>query len=262
MERVCDESLYEAVAQDLICTFEQAKQAVDDFVTHANTLIGAGDIDADVLARIAMNHDELRQQCEEIVSSKWQEAHATEIASAEQEIKVAKQRLSRTEESLKKLGTEVDAAQKKLDQLHTEIEKYEAIGQDTLAATRLKIADAQKDVSEFISSISMLLPQANAMDSPGKSDFRWRYICADENPYSEDDTEIAEDWNDEFYAISQNLATSLKVESEFCTMLAAYLYSAHINNASILIAGPHGCDIAKLLSVSLYARSSGNLRNH
>lgn len=257
--RVCDGSLYELVALTLKCTYEQAKQAVDDFVTHANTLIDAGDIDADVLARIALNHDELRQQCEKIISSKWQETHAAEIAKTEQEIEAAEQRLSSTEENLKELGAEIDAAQKKLDQLHTEIEKYEAIGQDTLAATQLKIADAQKDVSEFIASISMFLPQANAMDFPGKSDFRWRYICADENPYSKDDIEIAEDWNDEFYAISQNLATSLKVESEFCTMLAACLYSAHINNVSILIAGPHGCDIAKLLSVSLYARSSGNL---
>ena len=44
LERVCDESLYEAAALSLACTPEQAKQAVDDFVAHADTVIEARDI--------------------------------------------------------------------------------------------------------------------------------------------------------------------------------------------------------------------------
>ena len=42
-------------------------------------------------------------------------------------------------------------------------------------------------------------------------------------------------------------------------MLAAYLYSAHINNVPLLIAGPGGTDIANALSVSLYAENAGHL---
>ena len=52
---------------------------------------------------------------------------------------------------------------------------------------------------------------------------------------------------------------SLNVEPDLATMLAAFLYSAHIHNAPILIAGPCGQDIANALSVSLYADNAGQL---
>lgn len=64
LEKICGESLYDAIVQKLNCTLDQAKQAVDDFVNRADVLIKVGDIDVNVLAEIAKNHDELRELCE------------------------------------------------------------------------------------------------------------------------------------------------------------------------------------------------------
>lgn len=256
LERVCDESLCEEAARILACTPEQARQAVDDFVAHADTVIEARDIVVETLARLALKHEGLRRQCEESLSSKWKKVHAAELAKAAQEAEAAEQRLSSAEENRKRLLAETEEAQDRLDRLCAEIKRNETVGQDTVAAIRLKIADAQKDMAGFIASVSMFLPQPGS--PAGETDPRWRYIPAEQGRHS-DDIDPAEDWRDELHIISQNLANSLEIDAEFRSMLAAFLYSAHIHNAPLLIAGPNGCGIADALSMSLYAEGSGHL---
>lgn len=256
LERVCDESLYEAAALSLACTPEQAKQAVDDFVAHADTVIEARDIVVETLALLALKHEGLRRQCEESLTSKWRKTHAAELAKAEQEAKAAEQRLSSAEENRKRLLAETEEAQDRLDRLCAEIKRNETVGQDVAAAIRLKIAEAQKDMAGFIASVSMFLPQPGS--PAGETDPRWRYIPAEQGRHS-DDVDLAEDWRDELHIISQNLANSLDIDAEFRSMLAAFLYSAHIHHAPLLIAGPNGCGIADALSMSLYAEDAGHL---
>lgn len=277
LERICGESLYEAVVQKLKCTPDQAKQAVNDFVNRADALIEVGDIDADVLAQIAIHHDGLRGLCEETVSQKWRNSHAAEIAEAEaevaevkskvaQEVKAAEQRLSDIEQAMStaegqrnELLREIATAQSKLDQLLTEIEQYEALGKDTLMAVRQKIADAQKDMAGFIADLSVFLPQSDTASVSQKRVTRWQYTCAIEGLYCDDDIDLAESWRNEFDAIHQNLSHALSIDSDFCTMLTSFLYSAHINSVPILIAGPGGHEIAEALSASIYANGAGKL---
>ena len=276
LKRICEESLYEAVVQKLKCTPDQAKQAVDDFANRAGALIEVGDIDADVLAKIAIHHDGLRGLCEETVSQQWHNSHAAEIAEAEaevaeiknkaeQEVNAAKQHLcdieqamSTTEEKHKEVLGQIVTAQSKLDQLFAEIERYEALGKDTLAAVRQKIAGAQKDMAGFIADLSVFLPQSNTA-VPEKQVARWQYARAAEGLYCNDDIDLAESWRNEFDAIHQNLSYALSIDSDFCAMLTSFLYSTHINCVPILIVGPGGHDIAEALSVSIYANGAGQL---
>lgn len=148
-------------------------------MAHANTLIEAGDIDAETLARIAMTHEELRGQCEEALSSKWKADHAVEIARVEREAKDAERRLSSAEESRNRLTAETDEAQDRLDRLRAEIRHYETVGRDAVEAIRLKIADAQKDMAGVIAGVSMFLPQLSAPAAGEAGGSRWRYIPAD-----------------------------------------------------------------------------------
>jgi len=60
-------------------------------------------------------------------------------------------------------------------------------------------------------------------------------------------------------AISQNLLHSARVDLEFCPMLTAFLYAAHIHNIPLLIAGPGGHDMAEALAVSIYSSGAGQL---
>lgn len=277
LKKICEKSLYETVIEKLKCTSEQAKQAVADFVERADDLIDVGDIDADVLAQIAMHHDELRLQYEHILLEKWEETNAAKIAEtestvtairdkAEQEEEAAKQNLSHVEiaissaeEKRDRLLSEISDAQRKLDQLFDEIEQYEAIGNNTLAGVHQKIADAQKDMAGFLADISVFLPQSGTVPSSGKQVSFWQYDYTSAKLNSDDNIELAENWSDEFNMISQNLSHSLNVDPEFSTMLAAFLYSVHIHNIPLLIVGPSGHDVAEILSISIFGSGAGRL---
>lgn len=277
LKRICSESLYEAVAEKLKFALPQAKLAVDSFIDRAQMLIEAGDIDAEVLAQIAMHHDGLRKTCEDAISQKWENDHAAEIAAAKAEVadiksmaeyeeKDAKQRLldieraiSSAEAKRNNILFEITTAQSRLDQLRTEIEQYEVLGQDALAAVRQKISEAQNDMAGFIADLSVILPRSNSTTTPEKRVTNWQYSGATDWSCSEGDIDLAENWEDELCTISCNLGHSARVENEMCYMLAAFIYAAHINNVPLLIAGPGGHDIAEALSASIYTSGAGQL---
>ena len=260
LEKICGESLYDAIVQKLNCTLDQAKQTVDDFVNRADALIKVGDIDVNVLAEIAKNHDELRELCEKAVSVEWHNSHAAEIAKAEAEVSEMEETISIAKKQHSELLAEIATKQGELDRLLAEIAQYESIGKETLVAVRQKIADAQKDIAGFIADISVFLPQSNATLPYGNHPAPWQYSSAS-GRYSDEDEEIelAESWRNEYDAIYQNLSCALSIEPDFCSMLTAFLYATHINNVPTLIAGPGGQDIAEVLSVSMYANGAGQL---
>ena len=142
LEKICGESLYESVVQKLKCTPDQAKQAVDDFVDRANALLETGDIDADILAQIAIHHDGLRELCEKAVSEKWHDSHAAEIAKAEAEVSEMEDTISIAKKQYSELLGGITTKQGERDRLLAEIDQYESIGKETQAAVRQKIADA------------------------------------------------------------------------------------------------------------------------
>ena len=259
LEKICGESLYESVVQKLKCTPDQAKQAVDDFVDRANTLLETGDIDADILAQIAIHHDGLRELCEKAVSEKWHDSHAAEIAKAEAEVSEMEDTISIAKKQYSELLGEITTKQGERDRLLAEIDQYESIGKETQAAVRQKIADAQKDMAGFIADISVFLPQSNATLPYVNHPASWQYSSTTGGRYSDEDIELAESWHNEYNAIHQNLSHALSIEPAFQSMLTAFLYAIHINNVPILIAGPGGQDIAEVLSVSMYANGAGQL---
>ena len=279
LERISGKSLYDAVAEKLKCSPNEAKKAVDNFITQANATIDAGDIDTDVLARIAMHHDGLRNQCEEVISRKWKENHANELAQAdaeiatkkagaEREVAAIKQRLSNISQELAsaqasrdKLAVEIKDAQSRLDHILAEIDQYETLGNETLAAVRQKITDAQKDMAGFIADLSVFLPQAQpqAPVEPPKRVSLWQYECASSGVYTDDEIELSETWNDELDALIQNLVQSQAIHSDYVGMLSAFLYATHVNKIPLLIVGPAGRDFAEIMAVSLYASGAGHL---
>lgn len=196
LEKICGESLYDAIVQKLNCTLDQAKQTVDDFVNRADALVKVGDIDVNVLAEIAKNHDELRELCEKAVSVEWHNSHAAEIAKAEAEVSEMEETISIAKKQHSELLAEIATKQGELDRLLAEIAQYESIGKETLVAVRQKIADAQKDMAGFIADISVFLPQSNATLPYGNPPASWQYSSTS-GQYSDEDIELAESWRNE-----------------------------------------------------------------
>lgn len=277
LEKILSQSLYDMVSEKLKCNSEEAKQIVNDFVLRANDLLDVENIDVDVLARIAINHDELRTLCEESISKKWKESHRAEIAQVEAEVASIKAKAQSEVDNIKRnlhdveteltsahqtknnLFDEIETAQKRLGYLLAENERYEKLGYETLVAVRKKISEAQNDMAGFITELSVILPQVDGSTSSKKSVPLYDYESASIGLYSEDDIELSETWSDELNSLCQNIGYSLSIDSELASMLSAFLYATHINNIPLLIAGPAGREIAEAVSASLYATEAGKL---
>ena len=253
------ESILERVADTYGISIQEAQMHVDEFLQTVEKYMTVEDVDSAVIARILSKHGGLWQKCNDIAYNKWIADHANEVNTAQEELTVLQRKVAQAENDVssakEKHGDilrEVAEAQDDLCRLQAEIARYKILEKETVAAIREKIAGAQKNVAGFIADLSILLPQATS----NESGWKYRHISA---VYPEDEVGVSKDWKDELNELSQNLSYSLNVEPDLATMLAAFLYSAHIHNAPILIAGPCGQDIANALSVSLYADNAGQL---
>lgn len=187
----------------------QSKQLVKKRnVLKTDALVKVGDIDVNVLAEIAKNHDELRELCEKAVSVEWHNSHAAEIAKAEAEVSEMEETISIAKKQHSELLAEIATKQGELDRLLAEIAQYESIGKETLVAVRQKIADAQKDMAGFIADISVFLPQSNATLPYGNPPASWQYSSTS-GQYSDEDIELAESWRNE-YAFNRTFGAKRK----------------------------------------------------
>lgn len=270
IESITTESLYQEASEKLRCSFNEAKQSVDDFVKYADKRIEAGDIDQDIIAQIAVHHEDLRKLCEQKVEKEWNKEHQKEIEEAENEIAEKKENmeleLKKTQEQLTSAKKEYENILKELTAnkeilvgLQTDIERCEALGNDTLAAVQKKISDAQKDMAGFIADLSVFLPQEKMSLHSNEKYCSWQYIEGAKERYKNIDITLSEDWCDEFDAIYSNLYHVFKIDLELCELVTAFLYAVQINHAPMLIAGPAGVDIAEILSASIYANGVGRV---
>lgn len=271
------DSIFERLSEMYGMSAQEAQVYVDSFLQTVDNYMGVEDIDSAYIVQMIDNHNGLKQACDEIAYKKWCAEHKAETDKAEAEIAAIrdkakqeqdesekrlldiKEAISTAEQTRSDVFSDISAAQGKLEQLQGEIARYENLGKDALVAVRQRIAEAQKDMAGFIADLSVVLPQSTNNSGAEKRVSLWQYTGSTSNPYSDDEIELAENWGDELNAISQSLSFALSVETELCSMFAAFLYSAHIHNVPLLIAGPGGHDIANVLAVSLYADGAGQL---
>lgn len=271
------DSILERLSEIYGMSAQEAQNCVNSFLQTVDNYVEVEDIDSAYIVQMIDNHNGLKLVCDEIAYKKWCTEHKAETDKAEAEVAAIrdkakqeqdesekhlldiKEAISTAEQIRSDVLSDISASQDKLKQLQGEIARYENLGKDALVAVRQRIAEAQKDMAGFIADLSVVLPQSTNYSGSEKRVSLWQYTGATSNSYSDDEIELAENWGDELNAISQSLSFALSVETELCSMFAAFLYSAHIHNVPLLIAGPGGHDIANVLAVSLYADGAGQL---
>ena len=167
LSEIPKDSILEKLSEMYDMSPQEAQACVESFLQTVENYVHAEDVDSTLIVQMLDNHKGLKQTCDEFAYKKWCGEHKVETekakeevvairAKAEQEAVAAKQRLLDIEKSISSaeakrnnILSEITTAQSRLDQLHTEIEQYEALGKDTLAAVRQKISDAQKDMAGY-----------------------------------------------------------------------------------------------------------------
>lgn len=258
LERVCDESLYETVADKMRCTLSEATKLVHDFADRADFLLTEGDIDSDILAKIAMSHDDLRTLCESSIEEHWKASHADRITAAQAEFKRIISDKKAAEANYQRVLIETTEAQKKLDQLVKEIEEYKTLGSNTVQAIRDKISSAQKDMAGFIAELSTFMPQQFGPSCEIKPPKEWTFTPG-EVCHKIDNMEGCSSWKDTFELLCDNIQLA-GVDSRWAVMLSSFVYSAYLNHMPLLLAGPNSEAIAHALSMAVLGKQIDILR--
>lgn len=260
LDRLGRKSLYEMIAEELKCSPEEAKIAVDEFIEHANLMIDQGDIESEVLAQIILHHDGLREHCESVATEQWEHNHRDKVTAAQTELLRIQQEAAETEQTKKSLQEQIDIAKSKLTQLNEDITKcetsYEALGDRAAQYVRDKITDAQEDLAKFIAELSVFMPQPIRATS-GVVAANWKYISGTAQEIGT--PEICENWKDMLDLFQGNLQSVFSVNSELSKLLSAFLYAAYIHRMPLMIAGPYAREFADALSMSVSGKPAGLL---
>lgn len=293
LDYLTSETLYEAVAKSLNCSSKQAETVVKDFIEHVNSLLDQGDIDSEILGQIILRHDGLRAHCEEIAAAQWKKEHQLEVAAAQTELEQIHQRASSTEQEIQKqlqeaetkkslieqeksaAQAELDHAKEQLESALNDIHQCEAIGASTLQATRNKIGEARKDVSDFLAELSIFMPQENVAspinNAPTSASTlpisnTWHFTLGQilDEPLT---THVEDaDWSETLDTLKENLRRAGLQNGKAngdstakVNLLSAFLYAAYINHINLLLVGPNAESIANALSFAVTGRSSSVL---
>lgn len=275
LKDIPNESMVQRFSDEFCISYQEAQDCIDSFLQTVEQHIDVEDVDSGLIVKMLENHKGLKESCDKIAYQKWIKDHNAEIAIAQEEVdeirkkgkaefEKSEQRLSAVKKAIVEaekehdnVSSQIEQANARLEELQVEIDRYKALGEDTVTAVRQRIAESQKDIAGFIADLSMFLPQTGNTISGNQSN-NWQFICAT-NYTSSDDIEVAGNWNDEINLISQNLSYSFGIRTELCEMLSAFLYSSYINQLSLLVIGPGGQEVAECLSFSLFGKGSGKL---
>ena len=280
-ERICSESLYETVSERMHCSIEDAEKSVSSFIEKASYLFSQIDIDAEVLAKIVMNNDTLKKQCEQAIEEQWRTSHSKEIAAAKeeaekireesekniqqsqkslQEIQAAKQEAQAKKQAL--LG-EISEIQTQQDQLQKKIQEYQQLESQAVQAVREKLKSAQNDMADFIADLSILLPlQTQAIQESKGSDSveSWSFHPGQSYDLSDSDNlDNCAQWEDVLDLLQINLEIA-GVSNQWSHLLSSFIYASYLNHMSLLLAGPNAEAIANAVSLAICGKTIPTLK--
>lgn len=250
IERLADKNLSEVISNKLHCTLEEADSYVEEFKDHIAYEIARGDIEEELVLRVAKKNDDYRSMCEKNISDQWKKEHKKDIDDAN--------------EDLKKLRDEVVIAQGKLEQVErnlkesrAEVERNGKLNDKLIQDIRNKLASAQEDLSGFFADVSLYTPFLQTQQNSSVKN-AWSYTST---PIDVRNFELNASWQDEYRTIGDNLRRDdLPFVSEsLYDELAAFLYAAHLQRVPLFLLGPCGEEIATALSLALYGEPVGCL---
>ncbi len=274
------ETLVEDIAERVHSTPDQVTSLIEKFIENANQMLKPDDIDESVFARLVLNNDVLRSRHEQMFEEELRNLHAKQIVAAQEEankaigvinagVEQAKKHADTIQKDVEiaiqqkeKLSCEIRTSEEKLDKISEEMAQYEALGTETVNAVRAQIVDLQKNAAGLIARHAIFLPQqfgTPLVSQQPTAHATWTYTAgfdATSDPRYADHIEKCQNYADTLDILTDNLLTA-GVRQDAADTLATFLYSAYINKAHLLLAGPNAKEISNAFALAVTGRSAG-----
>lgn len=273
LERLGDESFRDYVVRELHCSDKQADKWIGSFIKRVDSVVEEGDVDETFIAKVIDGCVELRKRFEKEIEDKWNKANQEliEEANAERQKILEKieeeyrDALAKTQKERQELETQRETARQERDELRAQIRNAE----DKLAQIRKRVQDADAlflKTRERLANLSrdpQIIAETSALlsifQAPERQDVRAKscqYVVSE----TSEDRRNADAWRDEVKILADVNLRAIGVGDDWRDMLAAFLYSAFVNETSLLIAGPFAYEIADATSFAASGRGAGRVR--
>lgn len=250
---VTDDSLLTDIAASCECTIDEAREYVKSFIKISEERINREDIDIQILGEVVENNADLKARCEQLVADKWEEEHQLVVDEKRRELSEIEASMARGQEETNRLQNEILKLEQRKQVIVAEIENQEKISAEVGVKIKKKIEEAQNDVAEFISNISIYTGPARNVSIPNGNSACSLYEDGSDLYDGECDS-----WKEILESVEDELAEA-GIANTYRFSFGAFLYSAYKNQASLLLAGPNGESIANAFSIGAFGKTAGVL---
>ena len=251
LTEISDDSLYADIAMDCDCSEDEAKMYVEKFISVSKEHIMREDIDIKVLEEIVEANDQLWKAAEEIAYRKWEDEHKETIQKKNQELKAIQEKLNYTEDELNRVLRSIKEANEELALKEEELKEKQALGEEVVKSINDKIENARENVSDFISTFTILGTSNNISSQQNDIQVSAEYITGEIKCNGE-----SADWEDLLESVEDELSEA-GVSGKYTHSLSAFLYSTYLNNCPVMCLGPNGENVAHAFSIGCFGKYAG-----
>lgn len=247
------EEFYSEIAREYLCTIEEIRPKIDNFIREADKYFQTETFDDELLAAVIKNCPQLLEKYQSIAEEKWRVDNEQIINQTEKKIFVLKHNLEEQGKISKELEKEIADKQSTLDKIVADIERNEKLASEVEVKVAQKIEVARTNAADFICEMAFLNPKIDDVHSTQAITENKSYLPG--QPVESD--RVEENENLEYFVSTLEAELGLQgVSNEYVLSFAAYLCAAYKNKILLLLAGPNGRDIADAFSVALNGKTA------
>ena len=243
-------TVQEELAAELGCTVSEATTYIENFIENANSYLEGDEVDTQLLSRLVMANDELREKYTALVEEKWKTDAAEKINIAAQKVEELEAQCKEKANTLKSLNSDIEDRRDKLQELQNEVAQNKILARESYSMVQEKIATAKHDVSSFLADMACYFPNSTVIANSSAST-SGDYVNG--AALESDKVETFDSWESLVDELRSNLGC-VGVAQEYERSLAAFLYATHHVRMPLLLAGYIGEEIGQALSVSVFGK--------
>lgn len=243
-------TVQEELAAELGCTVSEATTYIENFIENANSYLEGDEVDTQLLSRLVMANDELREKYTALVEEKWKTDAAEKINIAAQKVEELEAQCKEKANTLKSLNSDIEDRRDKLQELQNEVAQNKILARESYSMVQEKIATAKHDVSSFLADMACYFPNSTVIANSSVT------TCGDYvhgTALESDKVETFDSWESLVDELRGNLGC-VGVAQEYENSFAAFLYATHRVRMPLLLAGYVCEEIGQTLSVSVFGK--------
>jgi|GEM_PF-2181421 len=240
------------IASQTGCSEEHSKKLFEEFKKRTSEYITSENIENNILAGVIQGSPKFVKRCKQMLTEEWGEEHKARIEAANAEVEKISAEIRDNDEQLSILNADYSDKQSQYEKIKVFLDKREQLAADVERKVEERISSAKRDAADFIAAQAFIPKVAETTFVHEESRFFTGRILP------QNGLTINTSWEEELETICAEMPEA-GIAAKFVPVLAAFLYSAYLNHAPLMLMGPNGKAIADAFSTALFGETCAKL---